>query len=116
MDNRKFRVKYYRNYPTNTFRWTGYLVTDFIEYPEYQVDNYALNFTATDGLKALDKTRLLIGQSSLSSAIVLISSILKQTWKDPLPIKESIKLYEKLGMDLSDPQLEQWTVNQDFLI
>lgn len=118
-DPRRFRVTYYRGYiddNTYDFKWVGYLKPSFIERPEYKT-TYKIGLTATDGLSDLKAYKSTIAAVDYTDAVSIIASLLKQSYRDPLPIKTSVRVFEE-RMDSTvnnqSPFL-QYYLNEDFL-
>lgn len=115
-DPKKFRVNYYQNYVNSTtydFKWTGFIITDVLEKPDFS-SVYLMDITATDGLKTLD-SRLLILESVTGLRLPqLISSILRQDFPDPLNLVENIQVHET-RMDDTLSSLNQISINSQRL-
>lgn len=115
---RQFRVKYYKGYESDEvyeFIWVGYLKTSFFSKPEYKT-TYKIAFTATDGLSDLSGYRVLANNIDFTNAMTIIASLLNQTFKESLPIKECVRVFENrmlIGPDKS--VFTQYTLNPDFI-
>jgi hypothetical protein len=116
-DPREFRVKYYRGYVSDVeydHIWIGYLKTSLISRPEYRT-TYKVALVATDGIKDLQGYKTLINRINLTDAMTTIASLLKQTFRDPLPIKECVRVFEdRMTAGASDSVFNQYYLNEDF--
>lgn len=112
-DLRGFRVIYYRGYIDSSnydFRWVGYLTTDVFEQPNLSPP-YLINLTAVDGIKTLEDP--LSNTSSFGSwAMQNITGALRQTFENPFPVKEAVKVFEN-RMDDTGSLFNQYSVNSN---
>lgn len=111
-DPKKFRVNYYRNYTnasTYDFKWTGFLITDVLEKPDFD-EVYFMDMTATDGLKTLDSRLLVLEAVTGLRVPQLIASVLRQDFPDPLPVVENIQVHES-RMNSALSTLNQLSIN-----
>ena len=112
-DLRGFRVIYYRGYideSTYDFKWTGYLTTDVFEEPDLSPP-YFISLTATDGLKTLDDSLSNVSTFGLY-AMQNIAGALRQTFENPLSIKESVRVFET-RMNSNGSLFNQFSVNSN---
>lgn len=117
-DPREFRVTYYRGYVSDSvydWVWVGYLKPSFSGRPEYKT-RYKIQLTATDGLSDLKGYKARVAALNYTDAMTILAAVLKQTYKDPLPIKESVRVFEtRMVSGLNKSLFNQFTINQDFI-
>jgi hypothetical protein len=119
LDPRKFRVKWYRNYTNSStydFYWVGYLKTEFLERVEYRT-TYDISVVATDGISDFNGYLTPITAIPFDSAMSVIASIINNSFKDGLPISESVRVFEtRMNDGDNDSLFNQFTVNPECLI
>jgi hypothetical protein len=118
LDPRRYRVKWFREYVNPTtygFIWVGYLKTEFLEREEYR-STYEISVVATDGISDFQGYLAPVTGLNFTNAATIITRLLNDSFKDALPTRECIRVFEN-RMDVGDTYslLEQFTVNPDCL-
>jgi hypothetical protein len=118
LDPRRYRVKWFRDYvnpSTYGFIWVGYLKTEFLEREEYR-STYEISVVATDGISDFQGYLAPVTGLDFTNAATILAELLNASFKDALPIRECIRVFEN-RMDVGDVYslLEQFTVNPDCL-
>lgn len=117
-DPREFRVTYYRGYVSDSeydWIWVGYLKPSFLGKPEYKT-RFKIQLTATDGISDLKGYKARLTEVDYTDGMTILASILKQSYKDPLTIKESVRVFEeRMDSGVDKSLFNQFTLNENFI-
>lgn len=109
---KQFRVNYYQNYTNSStydFKWTGFLITDVLEKPDF-AEQYFMSMTATDGLKTSDSVLIETEQLEGLDVNQVMAGILRQGFPDPLNVVENIQIHED-RMNSANSVYDQLSIN-----
>lgn len=99
-----------------SFYWVGYLKTEFLEKVEYR-STYDISVVATDGISDFNGYLSPTTALNLDSGITVLAQIINDSFKDGLPISESVRVFEtRMDHGVGDSLFEQFTVQLEAFI